>query len=289
MSVFRAVSLIALGLSPALAFAQSDPTPDKSGYNILNPTPRNLLRELVTDRPDKTESPYTVDAGHFQIELDFLSYTYNRQDEDGVDTTEEDFAVAPTNFKVGLLNNLDLQIIAETFNVQRVTDHAAHTHESISGIGDITARMKVNFWGNDGGRTAFGVMPFVKIPTARHGLGNEAVDGGVIFPLAVKLPLDFDLGAMTEVDCLRDEEDSSYHAAFINSITASHSIANGLSGYAEFFSSVSTERNADWIGTLDFGFTYAVTPNVQLDTGINVGITRGADEVNPFIGLSVRY
>jgi len=48
----------------------SDPAPDKSSFHFFNPTPRSLMRELSTDRPDKTESAYTVDAGHFQIESD---------------------------------------------------------------------------------------------------------------------------------------------------------------------------------------------------------------------------
>jgi hypothetical protein len=43
---------------------------DKWQYHLLRPTPAELIPEMSTDRPDKTESPYTVDAGHFQVELD---------------------------------------------------------------------------------------------------------------------------------------------------------------------------------------------------------------------------
>jgi hypothetical protein len=38
------------------------------------------LRELSTDRPDKTERPFTVDAGHFQLEMDLFSYACDRHD-----------------------------------------------------------------------------------------------------------------------------------------------------------------------------------------------------------------
>ncbi len=132
-------------------------------------------------------------------------------------------------------------------------------------------------------------MPFVKFPTNQHDLGNSAVEGGIIFPLAIELPGKFDLGAMTEVDSVRNENSSKYHAEFINSITVGHALVGELSAYAEFFSAVSTERDAKWIGTFDFGFTYKLTPNVQLDTGLNVGLTRSADDLNPFVGVSVRY
>ena len=53
------------------------PAPDKSHYHLFNPTPRELMREFNTDRPDKTESPYTVDAGHFQFEMDVLNSRIN--------------------------------------------------------------------------------------------------------------------------------------------------------------------------------------------------------------------
>lgn len=244
---------------------------DKQAFNLFDPTPNSLLRELRTDRPDKTESPYTVDAGHFQLEMDVVSYTR--------DGSEASFAIAPVNLKMGLLNNVDLQFIAETYNIQR--DRA--------GYGDALVRLKVNFWGDDGGATAFGIMPFVKFPTSQHGLGNFAVEGGIIFPLAIELPRDFDLGAMTEVDYIRNADNSGYHQEFINSVTIGHAIVGKLSGYAEFFSAVSTERDAEWVGSFDFGFTYELTPNVQLDAGLNIGLTRAADDINPFVGISVRY
>ncbi|MBA3762916.1 MAG: hypothetical protein H0X04_06160 [Chthoniobacterales bacterium] len=37
------------------------------------------------------------------------------------------FGIAPTNFKIGLLNNMDLQIIVETYNIQRTPDREART------------------------------------------------------------------------------------------------------------------------------------------------------------------
>ena len=48
-------------VSPA---ADATRPPDKSGYTLFQPVPRELMREMSTDRPDQTESAYTVDAGH---------------------------------------------------------------------------------------------------------------------------------------------------------------------------------------------------------------------------------
>src|ERR1039458_2338197 len=52
--------------------------PDKNGYNLFNPTPDEYMREMSPDRPDKTDSPFTVDAGHFQLEMDYANFTYDR-------------------------------------------------------------------------------------------------------------------------------------------------------------------------------------------------------------------
>jgi high affinity Mn2+ porin len=51
--------------------------PDKSHYSLFNPTPDDQMRPFSTDRPGKTHSSTTVDAGHFQVESDFINYAYD--------------------------------------------------------------------------------------------------------------------------------------------------------------------------------------------------------------------
>jgi hypothetical protein len=278
-----------LGVFFKIGQAITDESPDKSGYNLFRPTPDALLREMATDRPDKTESAYTLDAGHYRIEMDLLSYTYDRSSAGGEHLTMKAWAIAPINLKVGVLNNLDLQIIAETYNIQWTKDRDTNNSTRISGFGDLLLRCKTNLWGNDGGPSALSVMPFVKIPTNQRDLGNGALEGGIIFPFAMELPADWGFGAQAELDWLQDSSSSDYHGEFINTATVSHDIAGKLAGYVELFSNVSTERGANWIATFDFGFTYAITRDIQLDAGMNVGLTDAADDLNPFIGLSLRY
>jgi hypothetical protein len=270
-----------------LAFAVE--RPDKRGFNLFHPAPDALLREMATDRPDKTENAYSVDAGHYQIEMDLLTYTYDRSDAGGEHLTVKAWAVAPINLKVGILNNVDLQIIAESYNIERTKDRAANSSTRVSGLGDLLLRCKTNLWGNDGGPSALAVMPFVKIPTNQRELGNGALEGGVIFPFAMDLPAGWGFGGQAEMDHLQDSNGSEYHQEFINTVTVSHDIVGRLGGYVELFSNVSTERGAKWIATFDFGFTYAVTRDIQLDAGMNIGLTSAADDLNPFIGLSMRY
>src|SRR6266404_6232942 len=60
------------------------PAVDKSAFHLFNPTPPDYLREMDTDGPGATESPYTVDAGHFQFEMALVSYTTDRDPFGGV-------------------------------------------------------------------------------------------------------------------------------------------------------------------------------------------------------------
>jgi hypothetical protein len=63
-----------LVLVTSIRFAGTADEPKrKNCYTPFNPTPESLLRELATDRSDKTERPITVDAGHFQFEMDFAT------------------------------------------------------------------------------------------------------------------------------------------------------------------------------------------------------------------------
>jgi hypothetical protein len=228
-----------------------------------------------------------VDAGHLQLEMDVVNYTSDHETIGGAPHRVAGWAIAPINLKAGICNRLDAQLVLQTYNY--VDEHADKNRTKRSGYGDTLFRLKYNFWGNDGGKTAFGALPFVKFPTSQDRLGNHSYEGGLILPLAVQLPMGFGMGFMTEIDAARDEDESGYHGEFINSITLNHDLVGRLSGYVEFFSAVSAERGAAWVGTFDVGFTYGLGANVQFDTGVNIGMTRSAPDWNPFLGVSWRF
>jgi hypothetical protein len=282
----RTLTLLAIACLAVPALAEE---PDKRQFHLFNPTPREWMRPLSTDRPDLTESPFTVDAGHFQIEMDVLNYGYDRYTPARDDVRVESLAIAPFNLKLGLLNNADLQIVIPTYNRVRIHDRAAGTVENQRGFGDLVLRSKINLWGNDSGTTAMAIMPVLKLPTNQDGLGNNSVEGGLIIPFAMDLPHGWGLGAMAEVGLMRDAVDSGYHPEFINTVALGREIVGNLSGYVEFFSLLSADSGAPWIGAAGVGFTYGLSPDIQLDGGINFGLTRAAEDINPFFGISWRF
>lgn len=286
--MIRSTTLLTL-LSTAAAFAgtpakETAPV-SKSQFHLFNPTPRELMREMSTDRPDQTESAYTVDAGHFQIEMDFFKFTYDRHSVDG--TRTKSWNIAPINLKAGLFNNVDLQIVLDNYIDERSVSDGIVSRAS--GFGDITARLKFNVWGNDGGTTALAIMPYVKLPLSKSALRNGKTEGGVIVPMSVELPGGWGMGLMTEVDFVRNDA-GDFDTEWVNSITLSHDIiGDKFGGYIEFFTVVGDASDFEWQGQVDVGFTYAMTDNVQFDFGCNFGVTRSAPDYQPFAGLSVRF
>ena len=273
--------ILAEDRAPTASFAKGD----KSPFNLFNPTPPPLLRQMSADRPDKTDSAFTVDAGHFQVEMDFANFTYDRYNHEH--SRISGFEISPMNLKVGLFNNLDAQLVLSPYRWLHIEDTTTHTVVRKSGFGDVTPRLKLNLVGNDGGAFALALMPFVKLPTSQDHLGNRSVEGGLKVPYSLDVP-DWDVAAQTEIDIIHSAG-SSYHPEFINSLSIGRSVLGKLSYYVEFFTNVSAEAHSDWVGTFDTWLSYELNENLRLDAGVYLGVTRAAEDWHPFAGMSVRF
>jgi hypothetical protein len=131
-------------------------------------------------------------------------------------------------------------------------------------------------------------MPFVKFPTGDDDLTNEHVEGGVIFPLAIELPADFSLGLMAEFDVVYDDADDNYDVDLVHTATVGHDLVGKLAGYVEYVGIAQLHDDADYQALLGAGLTYALSDDVQLDAGVNFGLTDEADDLNVFAGITVR-
>lgn len=269
------------------AIAQTQGSADKSVFSLLNPTPRELMREMSTDRPDTTESPYTVDAGHFQIEISAFDFGYDRNNEDSV--TRRAVAIAPMLLKAGLFNNVDLQLGLDPYTWERSTDRSDDSTSSADGFGDTIIRLKVNVWGNDGGESAFAVMPFIKLPTAHDDLGNDEFEGGIILPYAITLSDRWGLGLMAELDINRSSDDDRYVFDLVHTATVAYDFGDDLGGYLEYAGFVNLNGDEDYRALFDAGVTYGLTEDIQLDAGIRVGLTEAAEDFGIFTGVSLRF
>lgn len=239
-------------------------------YSIFNPRPRDDMREMSTDRPDTTESPMSVDAGHVQVELDLVAYGLDRG---MVRTTTVD--VASTNLKLGLTHSTDLQLVIEPYHRERAGMTAA-TMATASGYGGTTVRVKQNLWGNDGGATAAALLPFASL------LGG-AWGAGLAVPIGFELPGGFGAAVMPQIDI--SDLGGSTAVSGMFTATTSHDLVAPLAFYVEGAVMGSSD---DVAVQADGGFTFAVTDDVQLDVGTRVGVIGAVPDIEVFTGLSAR-
>ncbi|WP_081886373.1 transporter [Haloferula sp. BvORR071] len=230
------------------------------------------LRELSTDRPDTTESPYTVDAGHFQFEMEIAAWAK--------DGRERELTLGELNAKVGLDKATDLQVVLPLFS---------HVRGGDEGFGDIEIRLKRNLWGNDEGSTALALMPYVKLPTAHDDLGNGEFEGGLIVPFGFEGPAGWSCAVMGVADIEADEDGSGHHFTAVTSATTSHDLSENTAVFLELVSILSAESGADWEAYFNTGMTWAVTPTWQLDGGVRLGLTDAATDFTPFLGVSTKF
>lgn len=231
------------------------------------------LRPLSTDRPDTTESAYSVDPGHFQFETELAAFT-----RDGGEWTE--YALAEINAKYGLTRSSDIQFVIPSY---------INVRNGPEGFGDMEVRLKYNVWGNDGGDTAFALMPFVKLPTASDELGNGEMEGGLIAPFAFSAPNDWSCAVMGEIDVSADEGGGGHHLVGVVTATAGHDITANTAGFVEVVGIFSADDAEDTEAYFNCGITWAITETWQLDGGLRVGLTDAAADLTPFLGLSAKF
>ena len=297
--VFVGTSMAALALSPMPAAAMDlSEGPDKRRYWLFNPTPENLMRDLTTDRPDMTESPFTVDAGHIQIESNILGFARSRPDLDRTVTDAHDYGT--TNFRIGLTNWVEFNVLVSPHGVVKTRPFDPEQPRGrVSGSAGIDLRMKFNVWGNDKfekpGDSAFGILPFITIPTGwQNGINPPGIEVGLILPFSVKLSDRWTLGLNADFFMLRNEIEEpgvrpGQHFEWQSSASFCFEWTEQLSTYYEVIGRFGARDSRGDIGILATGFTFKISKNLQLDGGVNFGVTKAADRINPFIGISARF
>ncbi len=268
------------------------PAQRKADFSLFNPTPRDQMRDLSPDRPDATESPITVDAGHVQIELSFFDYSRNKDDGNRQDAR----TFFDTNIKLGLTNHIDLQFVVAAHTIER-TKTAGAISDTSEGLADAMLRLKVNLWGNDEGDprtpqglvgTALALMPFITIPTGSD-LSSDHLEGGLIIPFAIDLADNIGLGLMAEIDFIYDDEDDGYDIELVHSAVIGFDVVGPLGAYIEYVGILSSDGGTSYIAFLSTGLTFEVSENLLLDLGIRIGLNDDAEDFGIFTGMTVRF
>ncbi len=273
-----AMSACAVAL-PSVGFAQG--APDKSAYTLANPTPRELRRPLSADRPDATESPYTVDAGAAQVEMSVAEYAL--RESGGV--RGHSWSVAPMNLKIGLTNSIDVQFLLDPYLIDDDPEAGRRTGAGGSGL-----RLKMNVFGNDSGDAALALLPYVLFPTGDPSVAPRRVEGGLIVPFAYAFAEGWSLGLQGEIAFVRDGDDSGYDTVFSHTAVVGREIGDRLGVFVEYIGEYPGDGAGNYSPSVSGGFTIALTADAQFDAGVVVGLDRPETEtVRVFAGVTLRY
>ena len=294
---FRAIrlsglaALLAASPCPARADDPSKADPgvaDKSGYSLLDPTPDDLMRKFTPDRPTKGYSVRTIDAGHFELETDLVSYAYSKYQ--GI--TSRSFEVVDPTLKVGVTDWADLELQLNGLQFSRsYASQAAANVTSGEGFGDVYLRAKMNLFGNDSGPAGLALIPYVKLPSSVPIISNGAIEAGLIAPLALRLAQDYLVTLMTELDGLKNADDRRRYANFVNLVGVSHPLPaiDGANVTFELYSAAGTDRATPAVYTFDVGANFRLDQHTILDVGLNLGLNRAAPALQIYSGMSVRF
>ena len=255
------------------AASQPAPAPASSG-------PR--LRDLTTDRPDTTESPYTVDAGHVQVETTVFGFARSSRDPAGL--RNDSYELGTSNFRIGVTPSVELDIIVQPYGITLPGGGGARQ----TGIGALDLRAKLNLWGNDSGPTALALLPYVSIPLdRRNGIGPADTEFGLLVPLNLELGGRFSLGINAGVNVRRDEIGLPYRGYGVGTASLAVSWTDTIGSYFEV--AVEAGSGTPASTSLNSGITWQIGDSLQLDAGTQFGVTGDAPIFAPFVGFSIRF
>jgi hypothetical protein len=283
--LYPALALV-LGLALPAAAQTNKPLNDtvkvnKKQYNLFNPTPRKYMRPMVPDRPGITESPYSVDAGHFQYESDGLRLLTRRAGS----THGRDWYVNHGLAKIGLTNKTDLQVEFDTYTTTHVYDDADPTvSQRARGMGDVSIRLKHTLVGDDDSRWALGVIGYVELPTGA--MGDGGYEPGLVLPAVFQLNKDWSAGGQLEANLYFDREEGQHYVQLTPTLTTDYEFTKWLEGFVEVVGYRDLRENR-WRGSVNLGPQFDIGDNLQVDFGAHLPLTHGVDH-EFFVGFSFR-
>lgn len=238
---------------------------------------QEVTPELVTDRPDQTESSSVVPLNSLQIETGFLV----EKDETNLASLKSR-TWNSTLLRYGFLPKLELRLGLELLQ-QEVTVKNPPDNLTYKGFGPLYTGFKVKLADEQGWRpeTAFLgglILPFTANDDFKP--AYTAADMRLAFSHSLS-PL-FSLGYNLGVEW----DGESAIPGYFYSLALGIGITGKLSAFAESYGLIPEAGSSEHL--LDAGITYLLQPNLQLDFSAGFGLNGAATDHFVSLGLSYR-
>lgn len=244
-----------------------------SGLSNLSLSQESIEKKnIITDRPDQTESAQTVWPGYLQIETGAL---FERLSEGGVETEITTFNT--TLMRLGLFSRFELRIAADWQQVKTFSD----LNNSLqTGMGSLFFGIKKSLISD---RNGFDVawMGTVLIPTpAAKSLEPEDVGGELRLLASKDISDKWSIGVNAGISW----DGNNTGAAYFYTLSSGHTLSKRSGFFVELYGDVSKNDKPNHL--IDAGFTYLIHPGLQLDFS---GGTAIEGEQEFFLSAGISY
>lgn len=241
----------------SLAWSQNvvSPAPQKQEANpgksaqTSGEAKKEVLGEIVSDRPDFTESARVVGRGVTQVE-------YGTTIEHSAGTTS--LSSPELLYRWGWTRRLEARFSGEGLHKER-----ERSGRGLRGYTDAEVGAKVALW--DEGKRLPGValIPFLSLPVGHRSISSQAFDPSLKVAWGKDLPADFGLSGNINFTRIGGPEGRVKQWAW--SLSLGHALPLGFGGYWEAFrfSRWDVGERAALIGNA--GLTHGLGKNAQLD------------------------
>ena len=211
-------------------------------------------QEIITDRPDQTESSSTIPEKTLQIEAGALFQRGGHIQAN---------AYPSILWRYGVTKNFELRLLT-----QFETNKSRNSSLKNNGISDLQIGAKIQLFKKENVNTQVAFLSHLILPTAKRELTNDKL--GIINKLSISHSLSEKVGVGYNVgyDYLGTGSGNLTYSMAL-SISLSKKIAAYIEPYGEF-----TEFK-NHLASFDTGFTYLLKDNLQLDISYGTGLNYG--------------
>ena len=231
---------------------------------------KEFKEEIVTDRPDFTESPNTVDSGHFQFEL---GYTFVED----TDLKVKEQTVPEMLTRIGLADDLEARVVFVGFESSEVSGN------KVEGVSDLGLGFKHNMYEQNG------IIPDLSFITELYLPTSDASND--VRPL-LKYLWGYDLDKISitgNFNFSAPEGEDGRYFEYSNSVAVGTSLTSKLGAYIEYFGIYPVDDVIEPAESyLNGGFTLLANSDVQFDLRAGFGLNEDAANFFTGIGLSFR-
>ncbi len=242
--------------------------------------------EMVTDRPDQTESANIVSPGYMQIETGFVyssdTYSINMGDitdpERMIDAEFTALSIATTLVRIGITDFAEFRA-ASAYSLYN-QETGPHTTES-RGIEPVVLGMKARISGRKS-LIQSAVIINVTTPAGYEDFTPEYLQPEIILAFAKDITENISIGWNTGAAW-----NNSFNPAipeYIYSIALGIGITENIGGFIEWYGRTPEDYFAQH--QLDGGLTYSILPNLQLDVSGGAAATEDSPDWFVNAGLS---